>query len=366
MLKLEVRLRRADFAIEVAFEQGARVTGVFGASGAGKSTLMHVIAGLESADSGRIELDGETLFDSATGVNVPAHRRRVGVMFQDDRLFPHMTVAANISYGHRTRTGSTLRPGTLEKDEVVALLGLSALLPRAIATLSGGERQRVALCRALKSEPRLLLLDEPLSSLDAGIKRQILTYLARVRDATGIPMLYVSHDLTEVLQITDHLLLLERGRAIAHGCFSEIAHQHAALDALRDGGLVNVLQVKVASSDPGGLALLTIEGESALEEIPSLRAAIDAQRSVGETIPVAVRAADVAIALREVHGVSIQNQIPGRITRITPHGSHVIVEVDVGVPLLAELTPRAIESLRLAPGTAVKCLIKSNAVRAAT
>lgn len=374
MLKVNAQLRRGEFAMDIAFDQSSRVTGVFGPSGAGKSTLIEMIAGLATPDAGRIELDGETLFDSSSGVNLPPHKRRIGVMFQDDRLFPHMNVKANLLYARRLPKGRTaLRLGPVEEWEFVQLLGLGDLLARRVSTLSGGERQRVALGRALFSEPKLLLLDEPLSSLDAGLKRQILPYLRKVRDAAGIPMLYVSHDLTEMLQVADHLLLLERGRMLAHGTYGEVAHAHAAIESLHESGLVNVLMaVCTASASDGGLTLALDYGTSA-EAIrsagafnPTIRAAIGTPVSTGAVVTIVIRASDVAIALQQVQGVSIQNQLRGEIRRLTAHRGRVIVEVDIGRPLLAELTQRAVENLGLKPGLIVWCLIKSNAVRLAT
>lgn len=372
MLKINVQLRRGDFVLDLVFDQTSRVNGVFGPSGAGKSTLIDMIAGLTTPDSGRIELAGETLFDSAKRINVPPHKRRIGVMFQDDRLFPHMNVAANIGYGHRLPKDVKPRLTAMEQDELVVLLGLSELLSRSISTLSGGERQRVALCRALKSEPRLLLLDEPLSSLDAGLKRQILPYLAKVRDVTRIPVLYVSHDLTEILQITDHLLLLEAGRVVAHGAFGELAFSHPAISALRDGGLVNVYRANrlqgSAADSTMSLSLNRLAAPEAGESptAPVVHAALHAPIAAGDSIDVVIRASDVAIALQHVQGVSIQNQLRGEIRRLMPHSAGVIVEVDVGVPMLAELTQRAVQSLQLQPGRAAWCLIKSNAIRQAT
>jgi molybdate transport system ATP-binding protein len=368
MLKVNIQLRRDRFALDVALEQSSRITGVFGPSGSGKSTLLHAIAGLITPDSGQIELNGQTLFDSANGVNVPAHRRRIGLMFQDDRLFPHMNVRANLLYGWKPPASGRAppRPAPLEEWEFVRLLELSELLSRPVTTLSGGERQRVALGRALLSNPRLLLLDEPLSSLDAALKRQIIPYLRRIRDAAGIPMLYVSHDLTEMLAMTNQLLLMEGGRSIAHGSYGALAHDHAALDALHDTGLVNVMRLTVVGRDEsGGVVELAPAASDASAWL--LRAAVRPRAAVGETVDVVIRAADVALAVARVQGVSIQNQVRGTVTRLTQHAGSAIVQVELpgGQALLAELTLRAVQSLGIECGQPMWCLVKSNAIRLA-
>jgi molybdate transport system ATP-binding protein len=214
MLALDVKKRLGEFFINVSFESTGGVTGLFGASGAGKTTLMSMIAGLIAPDRGRIVLDHATLFDSASGIDVPAHRRRIGYVFQEGRLFPHLSVAANLDYGRRmhglTRDGA-------EMERVVALLDIGSLLDRRPGRLSGGERQRVAVGRALLMRPRLLLLDEPLGSLDTTRKREILPYLEKLRDDARVPMVYVSHNAAEVSRLATSVVRLDAGRVAAVG-----------------------------------------------------------------------------------------------------------------------------------------------------
>lgn len=208
MLELDLSLRRGDFRLEVAARLSAPVTGLFGPSGSGKSTLLSLISGLITPDRGHITLDGVTLVDRARGINLPPSARHIGLVFQDAQLFPHLDVRANLHYGWR-RLSPAQRRFTL--DEVCQLLELDALLARQPRQLSGGERQRVALGRALLFSPRLLLLDEPLAALDDRLKAQILPFLRRIRDETGLPMLYVSHSRQEIAQLTPELLCLEAG-----------------------------------------------------------------------------------------------------------------------------------------------------------
>jgi molybdate transport system ATP-binding protein len=325
---------------------------------------MHAIAGLVRPDAGRIHIGLRTVFDSAAGIDVPPHDRGVGVVFQDDRLFPHYSVEGNLRYGHDpVRQQINRSESPLDFNGVIELLSLRDLVTRRVATLSGGERQRVALGRALLANPNVLLLDEPLSSLDAGLKRQIVPYLRRVRDAAGIPMLYVSHDLTEMLAMTDHLLLMERGRLIAHGRYRELAHEHAVLDSLHELGLVNVLRATVARADAAaGIVELALDGGGA--HAPLIRAAIRTPAATGEAMDVVIRAADVALAFAAVDGVSIQNQLPGRVNRVTRHAGRALAEIGLpgGQALLAEITLRAVESLTIEPGRPMWCLIKSNAI----
>jgi molybdate transport system ATP-binding protein len=224
MLRVDVSKRLGEFAIDANFASEGRATGLFGASGAGKSSLINMIAGLLRPDRGSIAVDGETLDDTAKGTHVPVYRRRIGYVFQDARLFPHLDVRGNLDYGRRMNR--LAEDGALRR-RVIELLDIGDLLDRRPGRLSGGERQRVALGRALLSRPRLLLLDEPLGSLDEERKEEILPYLVRLRDEAGIPMVYVSHDPFELRKLASHIVMLQRGRVIASGG-SEILPAEAA------------------------------------------------------------------------------------------------------------------------------------------
>ncbi|HYM85537.1 MAG TPA: ATP-binding cassette domain-containing protein [Pseudoxanthomonas sp.] len=205
MLSLDLQLRRGGFERHVRIEDQARVIALSGHSGAGKTSVLHAIAGLVTPRSGHIEVDGHRLYDSARGIDVPAHRRRVGYVFQDARLFPHLDVRRNLQYGRHAGGGVE----AFGFDAVVALLGIEPLLERRIANLSGGEAQRIALGRALLSQPALLLLDEPLSMLDHARREELIPYLQRVRDETTLPIIYVSHSADEVKRLTDAVHALD-------------------------------------------------------------------------------------------------------------------------------------------------------------
>ena len=214
MLRVDVSKKLGDFSTEVAFASEGRVTGLFGASGAGKTSLISMIAGLLTPDRGTIVLDGEPLDDTAKHLHVPAHRRRIGYVFQDARLFPHFNVRKNLDYGRRMNRLAR-DPG--QEARVTELLNIGNLLVRRTGSLSGGERQRVALGRALLARPRLLLFDEPLGSLDQERKAEILPYLTRLRDEVGIPMVYVSHDPDELRVLASQVAVLKGGRIVAFG-----------------------------------------------------------------------------------------------------------------------------------------------------
>ena len=214
MLRVDVTKNLGEFAVEVSFAIEGRVTGLFGASGAGKTSLVNMIAGLLPPDRGVIAIDGDVLDDTADGVHIPPHRRRIGYVFQDARLFPHLDIRQNLDYGRRM---NRLAEDPVLWARVTDLLDIGGLLDRRPGKLSGGERQRVALGRALLAQPRLLLLDEPLGSLDEERKVEILPYLVRLRDEANVPMVYVSHDAAEMRQLATQVVMLSRGRVIAFG-----------------------------------------------------------------------------------------------------------------------------------------------------
>ncbi len=214
MLRVDIEKQLGEFSLSASFTSEGRVTGLFGASGAGKSSLVNMIAGLLRPDRGTISIDGEILDDTKAGIHVPSHRRRIGYVFQDARLFPHLDVAQNLDYGRRM---NRLADDPAQRKRVTDLLHIGHLLARRPGKLSGGERQRVALGRALLSKPRLLLLDEPLGALDEGRRAEILPYLVRLRDEARIPMVYVSHDPAELRQLATQIVMLRNGRVTSFG-----------------------------------------------------------------------------------------------------------------------------------------------------
>ncbi|MGY3530658.1 MULTISPECIES: molybdenum ABC transporter ATP-binding protein [Bradyrhizobium] len=214
MLRVDIQKQLGEFSLAASFSSEGRVTGLFGASGSGKTSLINTIAGLVRPDRGTIVIDGETVDDTAAGIHVPTWRRRIGYVFQDARLFPHLDIRQNLDYGRRM---NRLTEDPAQHKRVIDLLDIGALLDRRPGKLSGGERQRVALGRALLSKPRLLLLDEPLGALDESRKLEILPYLVRLRDEAGVPMVYVSHDAAELRQLATQIVMLRHGQVTAFG-----------------------------------------------------------------------------------------------------------------------------------------------------
>ncbi|MCI0362237.1 MAG: molybdenum ABC transporter ATP-binding protein [Phycisphaerales bacterium] len=355
MISASINFARPQFSLDVRFEANARVTGVFGPSGAGKTTLINLIAGLERPDAGSIALNRQTLFDSALGIDTPAHRRHLGMVFQEHRLFPHYSVKGNLLYGSR--------PGGEELNRIAAILELQPLLQRRVHQLSGGERQRVALGRALLSNPQLLLLDEPLISLDLRLRQQIIPYLKRVRDTLALPMLYVSHDLAEILQLTDQLLVLENGRVAGHGRYADLVHDDAVLAVVHDRGMRNVLAARVHSHVHGdGISILEI-GPQHEPPLSSQLVAPLTSAAPGASVTVSILPWDIALAADIVREVSIQNQIHGMVTRCTAHERSMLVEIDIGLPVIAEISRRSAASLNIQVGRPIVCLIKSHAIQ---
>jgi molybdate transport system ATP-binding protein len=351
-MMLEVAARRGvpGFVLDAAFAaETPGVVALFGPSGSGKSTVLSIVAGLLRPDAGRVALDGAVLLDTAARVDVPAERRRCGLVFQDARLFPHMSVSANLRYGLRRAPRGAAGPGL---EEVVALLGLGALLDRRPRALSGGERQRVALGRALLSRPRLLLMDEPLAALDAGRKAEILPFLERLRDAARLPILYVTHALDEVDRLADRMVLMEDGRVTAAGAVEALSVRTdlPLLARRRDAGAV--LSCRVLSHDPArGLTQLGFAGGTLV--VP-LRA-----DPPGTRLRTRLRA--VAVATAAPDAISMHNILPGTIAALEQAGPHeAFVTVAVGpTRVLARITRDAVARLGLAPGMAVFALVKS-------
>jgi molybdate transport system ATP-binding protein len=354
-MSLAIRLHHAfpSVRMDIDFETPSPgVTVLFGPSGAGKSTVIAVAAGLLRPDSCRVAVDGAVLADTAAGVWLSPEKRRVGLVFQDARLFPHMSVATNLRFGMR-RAG----PGEVRFEEVVELLGIGALLSRRPHTLSGGERQRVAIGRALLAQPHLLLMDEPLASLDAARKAEILPFLTRLKTALRLPVIYVTHALDEVNLLADSIVLIAAGQVIASGTTSEVAARADLPLAQRDDAGALVL-CQVAEHD-AARELTRLEGGGARFWVPLLD--LPAHAPCRIRIP----AREVILAGQPPDSISLHNIVPGTVRRIVPRPEQRSVLVEIALPdgaLLSRVTPDAIVRLGLSPGGPVLALIKSTSI----
>lgn len=350
MLKVKVAKRRDGFALNAEFNAPTPgVVALFGRSGCGKSTTINIISGLLAADTARVELDGHVLTD------LPPEQRRIGYVFQDGRLFPHMSVVRNLQYGlKRTRAPQQ----TIAFDQIVSLLGLESLLHRRPYQLSGGERQRVSLGRALLSQPALLLLDEPLAALDAARRDEVLPHLEKLRDNLSIPMVYVSHQFDEVLQLATHVVLMDAGQVVTHGPLSEVSlvpQLRAIVGSDSVGAVVDGVVTNVDSA--GGMAQLRVGSGSLNVSMSSVRA--------GDRVRVQLLARDIILATQEPHGLSVRNQLRGVITSLVNDEDDArLVTVDVGgTNVLSRVTRNAVEALGLRDGMNVWVLVKAVSTR---
>ncbi|HET7755021.1 MAG TPA: ABC transporter ATP-binding protein [Anaeromyxobacteraceae bacterium] len=328
----------------------APVTVLFGPSGSGKTTILRALAGLETPDSGFIRFAGETWFDAATRTLVPAQRRGVGLLFQEYALFPHLGVAANIGYGvHGLRRA--------ERDErvreVARLCAVEDLLDRRPAQLSGGQRQRVALSRALAPRPRLLLLDEPLSALDQALREELRTELRRLLVASRVPALVVTHDRAEALSLGDRIAVVIGGRIRQTGPVSEVFAAPADRDVARVVGTENVLPAHVTSRSDG-LATVTVGTATLL--------ALDVAGAPDDVFA-CIRAEEVTLEPRDGAPTSARNRLAATVTVTALEGPLVRVHLDCGFPLVALVTRKSADDLRIAPGANVAALVKAPAVR---
>jgi molybdate transport system ATP-binding protein len=350
-LRVDIRLARGDFDLDTRFEMPATgVIGILGPSGSGKTTLISAIAGILAPREGVIAVGDQVLFDSGRHLNLPIECRGCGVVFQEARLFPHLRVEENLRYGLSRLRGREI---TQHFEHVAAMLGISHLLTRRPATLSGGERQRVAIGRALLSQPRLLLLDEPLSAVDRDRKDEILPYLERLRDEALLPIIYVSHALDEILRLAAQVVLIEAGRCIAAGPTAAILSRNFLLGGQR----ISVLDGHVLSQE-AAIGLTLVQTSVGIFRLPATQAPI------GGRLRLVIDARDVALATTELSGLSIRNRFRARIISIEAlDASQTLIGLEAaGGSVSALVTRDAIADLALEPGAEVWCLVKSVAV----
>jgi molybdate transport system ATP-binding protein len=351
ILRCRVVLQAFELDIDVSFD--SRVVPIFGPSGAGKTTLLDAIAGLRPVDEGEIEIGGRVLFSSSRGIDLAPRQRKIGYVPQETALFPHLSVRRNVLFGAGRGRGSSSPP----LEQVASVLEIGPLLDRPVTSLSGGEAQRVALARAILSAPELLLLDEPLASLDVALKDRILPYLGRVRDEFSLPMIYVSHDPREVLALADWVVMLRRGRVVAQGVPGEVLRSISGVPEFADLELENVLTVELARSEPGRgrtVARLPSGQELSLPLVPAPPA---------RRFRVGISGNDILVATEKPGALSATNVLAGTITSLERTATEVFLQVEAGALFSVRLTADAAERLALAPGKAVYLIIKAHSFK---
>lgn len=350
-LSVDIRRSLGGFDLNASFDAPEGVTVLFGKSGSGKTSVVKSVAGLVAPDQGKVSLNGRVLFDAAAGTNVAVHKRRLGYVFQDSRLFPHLSVQDNLCYAARV-SGR----GSTDPKDVAALLGIAHLLDRRTHALSGGEAQRVAIGRALLSEPDMLLMDEPLASLDGPRKAEILPYLETLRRETGLSILYVTHNMAEVARLATHIVLIDEGHVVRSGAPEELLTDPdmVRLLGIRDAGAV--LSASVAGHHPDGLTSLSISAGQIL--LPTVEAPI------GANIRVRILAQDVILARSRPEGLSALNILPVRVLAVRRgEGPGVVVQLQAGDDrLLARITRRSADTLNIVEGAECFAVMKSVAV----
>lgn len=357
VIAVDVKRRQGAFLVDMAFSAGKGVTALFGRSGSGKTSLISMIAGLSRPDQGHIAIDQRVLFDSARGVDLPPERRRIGYVFQEARLFPHLTVRGNLTYG-MNRVPKAERYVTF--DTVVELLGIGHLLDRRPARLSGGEKQRVAIGRALLASPRILLMDEPLAALDPARKAEVLPFIARLPHRFDIPILYVSHAMDEILRLADTLVLIDQGQVAAAGTVEDLMSRIdlRPLTGRYEAGAV-VRATVAGHDDMFGMSHLSFAG--GILKVGRL------DLGPGASVRVRIHARDIALALQRPSAVSTQNIFPARVKAVSAAGGHLVdIALDVaGVSLWAQVTALSRAELNLTAGKDVFAMVKALSIAGA-
>ncbi len=353
VLDVDVKARFGGFDLQARFTAPGGLTALFGRSGAGKTSLVNLLAGLARPAAGHIRVGGATLFDDAAGIDLPPEKRRVGYVFQDARLFPHLSVGNNLTYGMKRVPKAERRHGF---DQVVELLELAQLLDRRPAGLSGGEKQRVAIGRALLASPRLLLMDEPLSALDAARKNEIMPFIERLRDEMRVPIVYVSHALDDVVRLADIMVILSDGRVVASG---EVEDIMSRLD----------LRPLTGRYEAGAVLAAMVIGEDSESDLTELSFGagnlwvphLDLPR--GAPLRVRVRARDVSLSLSQPVDSSVLNIFKGTVIAVEDSdGPYADVLINIGAPLIARITRKSLHRLALRPGGTVHASVKASAI----
>ncbi len=342
----------SPFILDFEMTAGPGVTILFGPSGSGKTTVLRTIAGTVTPDEGRIALNGTVFFDSSSGICLPVQQRKIGFVFQDSVLFPHMTARKNIAFGVSRKPGAA---ASHRIEELIHLLGIEAISGKHPSELSGGEQQRVALARALASEPRLMLLDEPLSAVDAGGRGRLLEEIDTIQAVSGIPFIYVTHNHSEAARIGKNMILIDGGRVIQTGPPLQVFNAPASVLAAHSVGAENIFAGQVVRHDrERGTTAIDVEGcllEAPFNDLPA-----------GSQVALGIRSEDIIVARERLTQTSARNVIEGTVQRVVRDADNSELAVDCGTLFKVSITPAAVQSMGLEPGARVFLLIKARAI----
>lgn len=353
MLIIRSKIKRDlfDIDIDVVFDSG--ITGVFGPSGSGKTSILKVIAGLDKPEQGDIVLKDKWIFSSRKQRFLPIHKRRIGYMFQEGMLFPHLSVKKNLEFSPFSKETTSV-----QREKIMQVLEIEDLLLKKPDKLSGGEKQRVALGRALMSNPQILLMDEPFSSLDGSLRDTIIPYIRLVNEILKIPVIIVSHELSDLLKLTNKLLLLNRGKVVGYDYYTELIKNRSCVELLKGNGMLNVIKSSVfAHHNKNGLILLN--AGSADKVIVIAMEQGEENHRIGERVKIFLRPEDISLSLQFIKNVSFRNRIQGTVTDIFQTENKTICLVDVGFPLLVAITYASLILLNIQVGSQVWCMFKT-------
>lgn len=356
MINIDITLPRKNFDLVIKQEIGRGITGIYGPSGSGKTSFFHAIAGLATPTKGQVMINYRSVYDSERKINATVAERRIGYVFQEGRLFPHLSVEKNLLYGFKKSESNIIT-----YREVVKLLNLGHLLKSKPNQISGGERQRTALGRALLSSPEVLLLDEPFSALDAQLRNQILPFLYKIHQQVQIPILVVSHDITDLLKLTDRLLIIREGRCIGHGSYTDLLRIPTLRKIFGANVLVNTLEMEIESADDSR-GIVTLIHDKMSQKLKAAYNKDQLRCFPNSAVKLFVHSDDITLSNAYVEGISVHNQVKGILKEII-NGHHVnICIVDVGIPLTIEITAQSAKRMNLEVGAEVWCLFKSVAI----
>ena len=354
VLKAEIFLERPNFRLDINCTVSARVTGIFGPSGAGKTTFLHALAGIQTPARGAISICGKEVFNRSKMIDFPPEKRNIGFVFQEARLFPHMNVTQNLRYGLKDKSDNSFF------RQVTEMLRITDILQSKASKISGGQAQRVAIGRALLTRPDLLVLDEHFSALDKNLRQHIISMLNPLFASFNLSVLVISHDLGDLLMLTDNLLIIKAGKCIGQGCYYDLIDKKEMMGEFNKSGLINAIPLKIDFID-GERGLITLSHGKTMLYAESW---LDGEKFIDDNqVTAALRPEDVTLATHRIEDISIQNQIEGRIMKTISMNNKVFCIIDHGFRLIAEVSLAAKQKMQLYEGMKVWSLFKAAAIK---